>query len=219
MHISYKLKGIPRTPYELSLNINGAVFIFLDLLKGENLEDFIIKNGNKTIFKWESSKGVSKHPPHPLNYITGDALRTPDHALIHGCNSLGVMGSGIAKQIRAEYPKVYEEYHKHVVAIGVMAPELLGMVFPVYSAEKQFILNAITQGDVAKYPGHFVADYKAIFVAFLNATNFCLDTGIDALSTPRIGAGLAGGDWGLISALISLAVGGRITINVYTPAG
>ena len=36
----------------------------------------------------------------------------PNHVLVHGCNALGVMGAGIAKQIRLIYVEAFEAYEK-----------------------------------------------------------------------------------------------------------
>ena len=30
--------------------------------------------------------------------------------IVHGCNAQGVMGSGVAKQLRAKYPEIYVDY-------------------------------------------------------------------------------------------------------------
>lgn len=45
-----------------------------------------------------------------INYYNGDLLSSNCAYICHQVNCKGVMGSGIAKQIREAYPQVYEEY-------------------------------------------------------------------------------------------------------------
>ena len=46
-----------------------------------------------------------------IEYITGDLLQTDVKHIIHGCNSKGVMGSGVAKVLREKYPRAYQDYN------------------------------------------------------------------------------------------------------------
>ena len=43
-------------------------------------------------------------------HIVGDILDFPNDIdiVVHGCNTLNIFGSGIAKQIKDRYPEVYE---------------------------------------------------------------------------------------------------------------
>ncbi len=45
-----------------------------------------------------------------VEFKTGDLLKTDIEYICHQVNCQGRMGSGIAKQIREKYPKVYDEY-------------------------------------------------------------------------------------------------------------
>lgn len=47
-----------------------------------------------------------------IRYIKGDLLETDAPVIVHGCNCQGVMGSGVAKQIKEKYFTVYEIYRK-----------------------------------------------------------------------------------------------------------
>ena len=40
-----------------------------------------------------------------IRYEKGDVLTTNDDIIIHGCNSAGVMGAGVALAIKRKYPK------------------------------------------------------------------------------------------------------------------
>lgn len=55
-----------------------------------------------------------------IYYRTGDVLTNPDSNIImHGCNCQGVMGSGIAKQIKLLFPEAYEHYRKIYLKNGL----------------------------------------------------------------------------------------------------
>jgi len=45
-----------------------------------------------------------------MNYINGNLLDIPEGILVHQVNTLGVMGAGIALQIKKKWPQVYSEY-------------------------------------------------------------------------------------------------------------
>ena len=47
-----------------------------------------------------------------IKYKIGDLLTAPQKCIAHQVNCQGVMGSGVAKAIRNEYPKVYKEYRE-----------------------------------------------------------------------------------------------------------
>ncbi len=44
-----------------------------------------------------------------INYVNGDLFATDIKTIVHGCNAQGVMGSGVAKSIRENFPKAYDE--------------------------------------------------------------------------------------------------------------
>lgn len=56
--------------------------------------------------------------------IKGNLFNSPkDSIIVHACNTQGVWGSGIAKQFKERYPRVYMEYRKQCVEL---ATNLLG---------------------------------------------------------------------------------------------
>ena len=47
-----------------------------------------------------------------IKFKKGDILKAEEKVIIHQTNCLGIMGGGLAKQIREQHPKVYKEYKK-----------------------------------------------------------------------------------------------------------
>ena len=48
----------------------------------------------------------------PIPIIDGDIFECNDDAILHQVNCQGVMGSGVAKQVRERYPYVYKQYRQ-----------------------------------------------------------------------------------------------------------
>ena len=130
-------------------------------------------------------------------YKIGDACQSPERALVHGCNSLGYMNSGIARTIRNLWPNVYEVYRLKHQVFGLQ----LGEVIPVQTPDGRLIINAITQ-ELCGSDGKQYVSYDAIRTVFETINSKTLDWGAKSVAMPRIGAGLGGGDWDTISAII-----------------
>lgn len=140
-------------------------------------------------------------------YKVGDLLNADERFICHGCNAQGKMGSGVAKLIRAKYPHAYEVYMNVYARSGLQ----LGTTSWA-KGEPHTVINAITQ-DRYGNDGKRYADYDAIrkAMAQINATARMTQTvdgagqsmgRVIAVAMPLIGAGLAGGDWSIISEII-----------------
>lgn len=134
-----------------------------------------------------------------IEYIQGDLFRTEHELLLHGCNSKGVMGSGVAKIVKALYPNNYEAY-----ALWCSKGFRLGQYLAVPERGK-VIINAVTQQNYGKVseqtgpnPVRYVS-YDAIAEIFASLNKVYANS---TIAMPRIGAALGGGDWSVISAII-----------------
>ena len=115
--------------------------------------------------------------------------------IIHGCNCFRSFGAGIAKSIKKRYPKAYEAY----LNTGHGDKNKLGHYSYAKLSDDKTIINAYTQ---YAYGGNKVnVDYDAISKVFeLINKDFANHINI---GIPTIGAGLAGGDWNIISDIIN----------------
>lgn len=130
--------------------------------------------------------------------VRGDITQSPDDLIIHGCNSQGVMGSGVAKAIREKWPKAYADYREHYEVHGnILLP---GAVIFSEVEDGRYIGNCITQNHYGNDGKRYVS-YSAVKFAFMRVNDFCESKDIKTLSMPKIGAGLGGGDWDIIYGL------------------
>ena len=123
--------------------------------------------------------------------------------IVHGCNCQNTMGKGIAKEIATRYPAAYaiDKATKHG------DPNKLG-TYTKYLTDKGFtIINAYTQYDyrtATHAVGPVLVDYTAVERVFARIAR---DYGKYRIGIPLIGAGLAGGDWDIISRIIKHHMG------------
>lgn len=133
-----------------------------------------------------------------ITYVTGDLLGATQKVIVHGCNNRGVMGSGVARQIRARWPNVYEVYALRHKVFGLE----LGDIVPVATLDGKIIVNAITQDGFGR-DGQRYVDYAAIERCFETINDRVENWEVTEVAMPRIGAGLGGGEWHVIESIIT----------------
>jgi O-acetyl-ADP-ribose deacetylase (regulator of RNase III) len=121
------------------------------------------------------------------------------NVIVHGCNCFHTMGSGIAKEIKARYPRAYRADTDFTVKGDINKLGHYSWAIVAEPNKHEFIiLNAYTQYRYGKDGTH--VDYDAIQRVFETiAKNF----GDKVIGYPKIGAGLAGGDWNTIETIIN----------------
>lgn len=142
-----------------------------------------------------------------MKIIQGDLIALAEKGefdlIIHGCNCFCAMGAGIAKSTRQAFPQAYQADLKTQKG----DKSKLGSITwaKVALADKELIVvNAYTQYRFS-WKGKD-ADYEAIRSAFREIKNQF--SGLK-IAYPAIGAGLAGGDWAKIAAIISEELNGE----------
>lgn len=141
-------------------------------------------------------------------YKTGDALAGPERFFCHGCNAQGVMGSGVAAQVRDQFPAAYDGYRKQYEREGLKLGDCISV-----DCRTKTIVNAVTQEHYGRDPNRLYVSYDAIerAIRHINAWSHFAST-IEPMKRmigqpkevafPLIGAGLANGDWDIISKII-----------------
>lgn len=142
-------------------------------------------------------------------YIKGDVRDTHIKNIAHGVNCQNKMGSGVAKALFERWPEVKEFYHLMFEEISPNNPELLGVTQKVMCDDKN-IYNCFTQLNYG-YDGKKYVNYAAIALAFDDMKH----EGVKEVAIPKIGCGLAGGNWSIVEQLINDATGDDLDVYVY----
>jgi O-acetyl-ADP-ribose deacetylase (regulator of RNase III) len=134
--------------------------------------------------------------------------------IAHGCNALGVMGSGIAKAIKDQFPACFSEYSRWHQKNGLKLGEVVYYHHNDGNPENEVLIaNCITQQNTGtnRRQVNYVAVAKAMsdVCQFANAAEL-------VVRIPLIGAGLGGGDWKVISEIIKdCEVGCKTQVEVF----
>ncbi|MGA1823679.1 MAG: macro domain-containing protein [bacterium] len=117
--------------------------------------------------------------------------------IIHGCNCFCAMGAGIAKAIKAEFPEAYEADCRTIK--GDRAK--LGDITYAHSEKGGHQLTVVNGYTQYNFRGRKpLVDYDAVRSVFSKVRE--LFSG-KRIAYPKIGAGLAGGDWDIIEKIIN----------------
>lgn len=141
----------------------------------------------------------------------GNVLEETTGIIVHGCNAQGVYNKGIAKQIRELYPKCYTSYITNVNFYKELYPDdfsdrLLGTISSVSINKNLLIVNAIIQKHYGNDKSIVYVDYDAISTVFKKLSHYAGNYRLQ-LKFPKIGSGLANGDWNKISSIINNELG------------
>lgn len=131
---------------------------------------------------------------------SGDLLSINRGIIVHGCNAQGVMGSGVAKAVRTTYPGAWEAYRKQFEQKGLELGDVVWFVAQP-SPNHLAIANAITQKYYGRDENRVYVDYDAIRMVFKKIGDIARKYSLE-VHYPKIGAGLAHGDWNKISPII-----------------
>lgn len=141
-----------------------------------------------------------------MKEVSGNILSVQRGIIVQGCNAQGVMGSGVAKDLRDRYPENYTVYKaafdRHKQKTGKTLA--LGRViwYTVSKEEpKLAIANAITQEFYGRNPNIQYVDYEAVRSAFRQVATEARKHNLP-VHYPLIGAGLGGGRWDVIAEII-----------------
>ena len=125
-----------------------------------------------------------------MKTVKGDLLALAKEGkfdiIVQGCNCHNVMGSGIARQIREEFPDAWMADQQTLKGDkNKLGHYTIGM------GGRLVIINAYTQYNTAKQAGEDVFDYHACYEVLNKISE---RFGKWRIGLPMIGMGLAGGD-------------------------
>jgi len=152
-----------------------------------------------------------------INRIKGDLLKLAEEGefdiIVHGCNCFTTMGSGIARQIREQYPDAfradYVTQRGDIMKLGTFTSAKVGDLLIVNAYTQYTFQSGEEFNDLFEY-----ASFEVILKKLAHAYPD------QRYGFPLIGQGLAGGDPTLINGLIekfSNEIDGTVTVVEYDP--
>ena len=132
----------------------------------------------------------------------GDILKAPVEAIVNPINTVGVMGAGLARQIRERYPDHYAAYREACrrgeVRIGRMFVHDRGE-----GARPRIIIGFPTKTD-----WRLPSKMEYIQAGLEDLVRVVREHGIRSIAVPALGAGLGGLDWRVVRPVILRALSG-----------
>lgn len=117
--------------------------------------------------------------------------------LAHGENNIGLHGAGFAKFLTNRYPqngkKFKNDCKNDIVDLGDIS---------WYEEDNMVIANCITQDGIRSRRNPIPFSYKAFRESMNKLRDGALERNIRKIYMPKIGSGLAGGDWEQIYEII-----------------
>jgi len=132
-----------------------------------------------------------------MKHIKGDALEwaaKEGYCMIHVCNNKSVMGSGVAKQVKARFPRAFEAYWYNY-RLGCVSRD------PANN-----IINLVAQNGYGRVKRHlnYGALSECLHDFMVLYSNEYQDEDIHTVVVPyKMGSDRAGGDWEIVLEMVS----------------
>jgi O-acetyl-ADP-ribose deacetylase (regulator of RNase III) len=159
-----------------------------------------------------------------IYYVTGDATRPQGdgpRVIVHVCNDVGGWGAGFVVAIsrRWKEPEAAHRRWHRAGADEAAGTFELGAVQFIEVEPKVWVANMIGQHGISASGGVPPVRYEAIRAGLAKVATFAAERGA-SVHMPKIGAGLAGGDWDRISGIIGEELDAKgVGVTVYTLPG
>lgn len=133
-----------------------------------------------------------------ISFLKGDVLNADADIICHQTNCKGVMGSGVAKAVKAKYPEAYQSYHDAYNA-GKLK---LGYVDFAKTHDDKIIANLCGQNNYG-YDGNQYTDYNALRTGFETIKTYMLENNLKTIALPyKMACCRGGGDWSVVYNMI-----------------
>lgn len=145
-----------------------------------------------------------------INYITGDATQPQENGkkvIAHVCNDIGKWGAGFVIALSKKWKEPETRYRSTPVD-----SLKLGLVQFIRVQEEIIVANMVAQHGVRSNDNKQPLKYDALMIALKEVNDFC-EKEECTLHMPKIGAGLAGGDWSIIKDIIEDNV--QVPVYIY----
>lgn len=134
-----------------------------------------------------------------IEYIVGDMLECSANIRCHQVNCKGVMGSGLAKQVKSKYPETFNFYRN--LCNKYSANKLLGSVQFTNCHDDTVLANMFGQDEYA-YDGKQHTDYDALDSCISHVYDKAEKHDYSVAFPYKLGCERGGGDWHTVEGII-----------------
>jgi O-acetyl-ADP-ribose deacetylase (regulator of RNase III) len=133
-----------------------------------------------------------------MKRIRKDITTVERGIICHQANAQGVMGAGLAAQIRMKFPRAYNDY-RELYDSGKLK---LGQCIVSQVGDELYVASLVGQDNFGR--GARFTLYNALSVALIQLNKFRDDIGRDLpVYIPyRMGSGLGGGSWRIVKDIV-----------------
>lgn len=135
-----------------------------------------------------------------IKIVEGNILNATEDIIGHQVNCQGVMGAGLAKQIKAKYSDVYKEYSMYCDSHKRDRQQLMGQCYIIETDDNKYIANLFGQLDYGRNERQ--TNYVALELALKKLKDIAYEHNKSVALPYGIGCGLAGGNWSIAYGLI-----------------
>ena len=169
-----------------------------------------------------------------IYYVNGNLLDSNVDYICHQVNCQGVMGSGIAGQIKARWPIVYESYiakyeaAKRYVSLDgerYFADELLLGDIQIVALWEDYYKTDFHQSVINMFSQQYYGYDKKRYTSYdafwncLNLIKYNIPKGSKVGFPERIGCGLGGANWTIIRTMIEVVLDKDFEVYIYNYDG
>lgn len=144
-----------------------------------------------------------------IRYIKGNALEPTERpaVIMHICNNIGAWGRGFVKAISEKWELPEQAYRE-------MEYKVLGEVQAVGVESGIWVCNMIAQNGVKNRNNPRPISYEALARCTYKVAVFAKEIGA-TVHAPKIGTGLAGGNWDVIKVILENGIGRECDVTIY----
>lgn len=133
-----------------------------------------------------------------VKYIDGNIFDCIENIIVHQTNCQGVMGHGIALQVKERYYEVFEAYKLHC-DVAENKQDLLGTVLFLDTYDNKIIANIFGQ---LNYGEGLQTNYGKLAKGLDDIAEYAKENNLSVAIPYKIGCGLAHGNWEVVKELI-----------------
>ena len=141
-----------------------------------------------------------------IKHINGNLFSTKADIVCHQVNCKGVMGSGVALQVKQNYPKAYQDYMQDFLADKLVLGHVCfseienNFIIANLCSQEDYNRNYKNKNNVMVY-----SDYSYLQVCLNKVKDFCIENDLKTIAFPyKMSCDRGGGNWEIVYQMIEL---------------